>query len=111
MTRFQSAGVLWLAAAIIGAAMTIVFRTDATWYAATLVASAIAAVIGIGLAWRPGSATVGLSSIGAVGWVVLYGILTAIQSDDIGAWTADVFVGLVGAIAAIVAFTAGRDSV
>jgi len=49
MTRLQGAGVLWLVAAIIGAAMTIVFRDEATWYAVTLLLSGIGALIGIGL--------------------------------------------------------------
>jgi O-antigen/teichoic acid export membrane protein len=110
MTRFQVAGILWLAAAIIGAAMTIVFRDDVA-LAVTLVASVIGALIGIGLIWRPGIATVGLSSILGVAWVVTYGVLTVIQSADIQAWTADAFVGLVGATAAIVAYSARRASV
>lgn len=110
MTRYQGAGVLWLAAAIIGAGMTIVFRDDATWYAVTLVLSVIGALIGIGLAWRPGRATVGSSSIGGVAWLATYAVLTVIQSDDVQAWTADAFVGLVGAIAAFVAYAAYRDS-
>jgi FtsH-binding integral membrane protein len=109
MTRLQGAGVLWLAAALIGAAMTIVFRDDPTWYAITLFASVVAALIGIGLIWRPSSAVVGLSSIVGVVWIVTYGLLTVIQSDDIQAWTADLFVGLVGAIVAIVAYRARRD--
>jgi hypothetical protein len=109
MTRYQVAGILWLTAAIIGAAMTIVFRDDVA-LAVTLVASVIGALIGIGLMWRPGRATVAVSSIGGVTWIAVYGALTVIQSDDFQAWTADVFVGLVGAIAAIVAYTARRDS-
>jgi hypothetical protein len=110
MNRLQGGGVLWLVAAIIGAAMTIAFRDDAIWYAVTLLLSGIGALIGIGLIWRPGIATVGLSSIGGVAWVATYGVLTVIQSGDIQAWTADVFVGSVGAIAAIVAYSARRDS-
>jgi hypothetical protein len=70
----------------------------------------IGALIGIGLVWRPGSVSVSLSSIGGVAWILIYGVLTAMQSADIQAWTADVFVGIVGAIAAIMAFTARRDS-
>jgi hypothetical protein len=110
MSRLQGAGVLWLLAGVIGAAMTIVFRDDAIWYAVTLLLSGMGALIGIGLIWRPGIATVGLSSIGGVAWVATYGVLTVIQSADVQAWTADVFVGFVGAITAIVAYSARRDS-
>ena len=59
MNRFQIAGVLWLVAAILGAAVSVAYRTemtmDTSWYAITLVGSAIAAVLGILLLWRPSS--------------------------------------------------------
>ena len=84
MNRFQIAGVLWLVAAILGAAVSVAYRTemtmDTSWYAITLVGSAIAAVLGILLLWRPSSTTVLLSTIGAVAWVLMYGALTLIQS-------------------------------
>jgi hypothetical protein len=70
MNRFQIAGVLWLVAAILGAAVSVVYRTemtmDASWYVITLVGSAIAAALGILLLWRPSSTTVLLSTAGAV---------------------------------------------
>jgi hypothetical protein len=111
MTRFQVAGVLWLAAAIIGAAMTIVFRDDAASYAVTLVLSGAGALIGIGQVWRREMTTVRLSLLCGVAWIATYGVLTVIQSDDVQAWTADVFVGVVGAIAAFAAYTARRSSI
>jgi hypothetical protein len=114
MNRYQIASVLWLTAAVLGAAVTVAFRTDTDMTpkmdttissAITLVASAFAAVIGILLLWRPGSMTVLLSTIGGVAWVALYGALTVIQLGETG-WATDLGLGLVGAVAAVFAYRA-----
>jgi len=111
MNRLQVAGVVWLVAAVIGALATVIFRGDEpAWYAITLVASAIAAAIGILLLWRPSRTTVVLSTLGGVAWVVLYGALIAIQSADIQAWTADLLFAVIGAVAAILAYRASREA-
>ena len=113
MNRFQISGVLWLVAAILGAAISVAYRTEATmdtsWYAITLVGSAIAAILGILLLWRPSSTTVLLSTIGAVAWVLMYGALTLIQSAEVEAWTTDAVIGAIGAAAGVVAYSAGRE--
>ena len=112
MNRFQIAGVLWLVAAILGAAISVAYRTEATmdtsWYAITLVGSAIAALLGILLLWRPSSTTVLLSTIGAVAWVLMYGALTLIQFGETG-WATDAAIGTIGALAGVVAYSAGRE--
>jgi hypothetical protein len=114
MNRYQIAGILWLIAAVLGAAVTVAFRTDAdmtaTTYttiasAITLVGSAIAAVIGLLLVSRPSSTTVLLSTIAGVAWVAMYAFLTVIQFGEIG-WATDVVLGLIGAAAAVVAYRA-----
>jgi hypothetical protein len=117
VSRYQIAGILWLIAAVLGAAVTVVFRTDTdmtattammdttTSSAITLVACAIAAVIGIVLLWRPSSTTVLLSTIGGVAWVAVYGALTVIQFGETG-WATDAVLGLIGAAAALVAYKA-----
>ena len=113
MNRFQISGVLWLVAAILGAAISVAYRTEATmdasWFAITLVGSAIAAVLGILLLWRPSSTTVLLSTIGAVAWVLMYGALTLIQAGEVEAWTTDAVIGAIGAVAGVVAYSAGRE--
>ena len=115
MNRYQIAGILWLIAAVLGAVVTVAFRMDAsmtstmdttTWSAITLVGSAIAAVIGLLLLWRPSSTVVLLSTIGGVAWVVMYGALAVFQSGELEAWPTDVVLGLIGAIAAVVAYRA-----
>jgi hypothetical protein len=117
MNRYQIAGVLWLVAAALGAAVTVAFRTDTdmtattammdttTSSAITFVASAIAAVIGVLLLWRPSSTTVLLSTIGGVAWVAIYGALTVLQYGETG-WATDLGLALVGAVAAVVAYRA-----
>jgi hypothetical protein len=114
MNRYQIAGILWLIAAVLSAAVTVAFRTDTDMTATmdttvssaiTLVASAIAAVIGILLLWRPSSTTVLLSTIGCVAWVAMYGALTVLQFGEAG-WATDAVLGLVGAVAAVVAYRA-----
>ncbi len=110
MSRYQTAAVVWLVAAGLGAAVTVIFRDDSAWYAITLVASAAAVLVGVGLLWRPNATTILYSTIVGVGWVVTYLILIAIQSDDMQAWTADAFLALVGGVAAFVAYRAGQRS-
>ncbi len=109
MKSFRTAGVLWLAAAALSAAATIIFRGNEVWYAITLVASAVAAVLGITLLWRPNSTSVLMSTISGVAWVALYVVLVAVQSDDIQAWTADAFFALLGGAAALISNRAGRE--
>lgn len=110
MNQYRIAGIAWLVAAVLGAVVTVAYRgMDPTWYAITLVASAIAAGIGILLLWRPGSATVLLSTIGAVAWVVMYGALAVIQSAEIEAWPTDTGLGIIGAVAGVLAYRAGRE--
>ncbi|MGC2239534.1 MAG: hypothetical protein WA726_01710, partial [Acidimicrobiia bacterium] len=109
LTRFRAAGVMWLVAAVLSAATTVVFRDDSAWYAITLVASTLAVVLGIMLLWRPNSASVLMSTIGGVVWVVLYAVLIAIQSDDLQAWTADAFFVVLGGAAAFISARAGRE--
>ena len=110
MNRFQTAGVLWLVAAVSSAGATVVFRDDSAWYAVTLAASAVAALLGVLLLWRPNNTTVLFSTLIGVAWVVMYVVLIAIQSDDIQAWTANAFFGLVGGAAAFIAYKAGRQA-
>ena len=110
MKRFKMAGVLWLVAAVTSALATVVFRNDSTWFAITLAASAIAALVGILLLGQPSNTVVLASSIVGVVWVVMYLILVADQYDDVQAWTANAFFALVGGTAAVVAYRAGRQT-
>lgn len=110
MSRYQTSGVLWLAAAALGAGVTIAFRDDDAWYAITLVASAIAAVVGVLLLWRPASPVVLWSTIGGIAWVALYTVLVIVQSDEIQAWATDALLAAIGATTAFVAYSAGRQA-
>lgn len=108
MNRFQTAGVLWLVAAVSSAVATIAFREDSVWYLITLAASGVTAALGILVLWRPNKTSIFLSTIGGVGWIVLYGILVAIQSDDLQAWTANALFVVLGAAAAFLAYRAAQ---
>jgi len=106
---FRTAGVLWSAAAVLSAAATIIFRENEVWYAITLAASAVAAVLGITLLWRPNNTTELMSTISGVAWVAVYMVLIVVQSDDIQAWTADAVFALLGGAAALISNWAGRE--
>ena len=106
MKSYRTAGVLWLVAAVFSAGATIAFRNDSVWYVITLIGSVIAAAVGVLLLSRANSSTVRLSTLVAVAWVVMYLILTVDQIDSVGAWTTDVFLALVGAVAAAIAYRA-----
>lgn len=109
MSRFQIAGVIWLIAAAAGAATTVIFRDEGTWYVVTLIASAVVAVVGILLMWKPGMTTSFLSTLLGIAWVAMYVALVIDQWDDFQAWTADAFLALVGAVAAFVGYGPRRQ--
>ncbi|MGB7859903.1 MAG: hypothetical protein WBM90_05350 [Acidimicrobiia bacterium] len=110
MNRYQTAGVMWLIAAALSATATVVFREDTTWFVITIVASAIAAVLGILLLLRPNRTTGLLSALGGIAWVTMYAVLIVIQSDDVQAWSADAVFLLVGAAASLIGFSGGRQA-
>ena len=39
----------------------------------------------------------------------MYGALTLIQSGEVEAWTTDAVIGAIGAVAGVVAYSAGRE--
>jgi hypothetical protein len=103
MTRRGIAGALWLAAAGIAIAMTLIFRTDPIQWVVTVAISVVAAVVGLGLIARPHALVVSASNFVAVVWTVLYAVLALQQSNELAAWTTDVFLIAIGAAAGVVA--------
>ena len=106
MNRLQVAGILWIVAAGLSIAATLIFRVDSNQIVVTLVAGVVAAVIGVFMLARPSTATIGASNVAGLGWLVLYVVLAVIQSDEIAAWVTDVSLALVGAAAAFQAYRA-----
>ena len=58
---------------------------------------------------RPTDDTIRLSSAFGVAWAILFVALAVIQAVEVVAWTTDVFLGLVGAVAALVPFRSPRN--
>jgi hypothetical protein len=104
MNRLGIAGVLWLVAAGFAIAMTIIFRVDPVQWVVTIAVAVVAAILGLWLVARPGDVVVSASNVVSVVWSVLYAVLAVQQSDELAAWTTDVFLLAIGAAAGVVAY-------
>jgi len=96
MNQRAIAGALWLVAAGFAIAMTVIYRTNGV----------VAAVVGLWLLARPSALVVSASNTVAVVWIVLYAVLTVLQSDELAAWTIDVALIAIGGAAGLVAYRA-----
>jgi hypothetical protein len=108
MTDARKAGILWIVAAILAAAVTLVFRVVPEQSAITNAASAIAVAIGALLVRRPEAAVVSASSAFGVAWVTLYVALIVIQSDEIAAWSTDAILAVFGGLAGLIGYRSSR---
>ena len=106
MNRLGIAGAVWLAAAGFAIAMTLIFRVDPVQWVVTMAVGVVAAIVGLWLIARPSSLVVSASNVVAVVWIVLYAVLTVQQSDELAAWTTDVFLIAIGAAAGVAAYRA-----
>ena len=106
MNRLGVGGVLWLAAAGLAIATTVTFRVDPVQWVVTMAVGVVAAVLGLWLIARPSALIVSASNVVAVVWTVLYAVLTVRQSDELVAWTTDVFLIAIGAAAGVAAYRA-----
>jgi hypothetical protein len=106
MNRLGIAGALWLLAAGFAIAMTIIFRVDPVQWIVTLAVAVVAAILGLWLIARPRDLVVSASNVVAVVWTVLYAVVTVQQSDELAAWTTDVFLIAIGAAAGVAAYRA-----
>ena len=107
MRTLGIAGAAWLVAAGFAIAITIIFRVDPVQWVVTLTIGVVAAVVGVLLIVRPSALVVAASNVVAVVWIVLYAVLTVQQSDELAAWTTDVALIAVGAVAGLAAYRAG----
>ena len=110
MNRFGLAGVLWLVAAGSAIAVTLTFRTDPVQWVVTIAIGAVAAVLGLWLMARPSAPVVSASNAVSVVWIVVYGVLTALQSDELAAWTTDVALMAIGGVAGLAAYRAAAKA-
>jgi len=95
-----------MVAAVLAIGATLIFRVDPVQVVVTLGAGLIALGFGTVILVRPTSTTIRASSFVGAAWFVLYLALAVVQSGEIAAWTTDIFVGVVGVAAALVAFRA-----
>jgi hypothetical protein len=106
MNRLGIAGALWLVAAGFAIAMTLIFRTDPLQWVVTIGIGVVAAVLGLWLIARPSALVVSASNIVSVVWIVLYAVLTVLQSGELAAWTTDVALIAIGAASGVAAYRA-----
>jgi hypothetical protein len=108
--RLGTAGVLWLVAAGFAIAMTLIFRTDPLQWVVTMAVAVVAAVLAVWLIVRPSALVVSASNVVAAVWTVLYAVLTAQQSDELPAWTTDVFLIAIAAAAGVATYRAAASA-
>jgi hypothetical protein len=110
MNRFRLAGVLWLVAAASAIAVTLTFRDDPVQWVVTIAVGAVAAALGLWLMARPSAPVVSASNAVSVVWIVVYGVLTALQSDELAAWMMDVALMEIGGVAGLAAYRAAAKA-
>jgi len=89
MNRLGIAGAVWLVAAGLAIAMTLIFRTDPIQWVVTMAIGVVAAVVGVWLIARPSALVVSASNVVAVVWTVLYAVLTmaiGVVAAVVGVW-------------------------
>ncbi len=109
MNRFGIAGVLWLVAAGSAIAVTLIFRVDQVQWVVTMAIGVVAAVLGLWLIARPNALVVSASNVVSMVWIVLYVVLTVLQSDELAAWTTDVALIAIGAAAGLATYRAAAN--
>ncbi len=110
MNRLGIAGALWLVAAGFAIAMTLIFRVDPVQWVVTMAIGVAAAGVGLWLIARPSAPVGSASNVVSVVWIVLYAVLTVLQSDELAAWTTDVALIAIGGAAGLVAYRAAAKA-
>jgi hypothetical protein len=90
--------------------MTLIFRIEPAQWIVTLVIGVVAAALGLWLIARPSARVVLASNAVSLAWIVLYAVLTALQSDELAAWTTDVALIVIGGAAGLVAYRAAAKA-
>jgi len=98
------AGALWLVAAALAIALTLIFRIDPIQWVATVVVGVVAAVLGLLLIARPRAVPASAANLVSAVWIVLYALLAVQQAGELAAWTTDAFLIALGAAAGLVAY-------
>jgi hypothetical protein len=104
MSRLRTVGWLWLGAAAFAVLMTLTYRVDSTQIAVSLVLALVTAVLGLWMIFGR-AADARVSIVLGIAWIVVYAALAIIQADEVAALVTDVFLAVIGAIAAGLAWT------
>ena len=100
------AGVLWLIAAVLAVAVTVIFRIDIIQWVLTIAAGIAAAIVGVILIGQPKATIFTWSNVTGLVWLVVYVALTIQQRAELVAWITDVFLGVLGVGAMALAYRA-----
>ena len=111
MNWLRTAGILWVVAALLAIAITLIFRIDAVQIVVTIAVAAVAAVLGLWIIVRPSTPAAPLSNVVGVAWLVLYAALTILQFGDLAAWATDVFLAVIGLGATLAVYRAPREAI
>jgi hypothetical protein len=112
MNRLRLAGVVWIVAALLAFVVALAYRFEMMnapqWGVVTIIASILAAILGVALAWQRSFSFVRWSNIAGVLWVALYVVLALQQADEVAAWATDVALAVLGGFAALIAYLGAR---
>ncbi len=96
MNGLRAAGASWIAAAIFAIAITVVFRDDVGQITAATGLAVATSIFGLWMLARAEPVPTAVEVLVGACWLVLYGGLALLQSDEVGAWVTDVFLAVVG---------------
>jgi hypothetical protein len=108
MNRLRTAGASWIAAAIFAIAITVIFRNDVGQIVATTGLAVATLIFGLWMLARAEPVPTPVAVVVGACWLVLYGGLALLQSDEVGAWVTDVFLVMVGVGVALLALALRR---
>ena len=96
MNGLRMAGASWIAAAILAIAITVIFRNDVAQIMATTGLALATSIFGLWMLARAEPVPTLVAVVVGACWLLLYGGLALLQSDEVGAWVTDVFLAVVG---------------
>lgn len=103
MNGLRIVGASWIAAAIFAIAITVIFRNDVAQIVATTGLALATSIFGLWMLARAEPVPTPVAIVVGVCWLVLYGGLAVLQSNELGAWVTDVLLAVVGVGVALLA--------
>ena len=104
MNEVRTAGASWIAAAILAVAVTVIFRSDVGQIVATTGLAVATSLLALWMLARAEPVPTPMAAVVGACWLGLYGGLAVLQSNEVAAWVTDVFLMIVGAGSALLAW-------